>query len=144
MGSLPSLRRVVTGLDDSGRSTVWIDGPAPSVIWSSPDTPARNDGDADQGDPAFGFPEAGVNFVWVEIAPGEGTDMHATNTTDFLVVLAGKVTLVTETGETVLGPGDALVDRGVVHAWRNDGDETCRIAGALVAARALLANGRSG
>lgn len=137
MHSSPPLRRVVTGLDENGRSTICFDDAAPSVIWTSPDTPASNEGHADQGQPTFGFPETGVNFVWVEIAPGEGTDMHATNTTDFLVVLAGKVTLVTETGETVLGPGDALVDRGVVHAWRNDGTETCRIAGALVAARPL-------
>lgn len=140
MDNLPP-RRVVTGLSGDGRSTVLIDGAAPNVIWAAPDIPADNQGGEDRGHSQFGFPDAGTNFVWVEIPPGGGTEMHATNTLDHLIVILGEAVLVTETGETVLHAGDVLVDRGVVHAWRNDGDITCRIVGTLIAARPLGLNG---
>jgi mannose-6-phosphate isomerase-like protein (cupin superfamily) len=32
---------------------------------------------------------------------------------------------VLEEGEADLGPGDFVVDRGVVHGWRNPHDEPC-------------------
>ncbi|MCW1431236.1 cupin domain-containing protein [Novosphingobium sp. JCM 18896] len=131
-------RRVVTGLDADGRSTVIIDGPAPSVIWSAPDCPADNDGNADAGNDQFDFPETGTNCIWVDIPPGGGTEMHATATIDYLAVLSGEITLVTETGKTVLRPGDILVDRGVVHAWQNEGTVPCRILGTLVAAKPIV------
>nr|WP_246427034.1 cupin domain-containing protein [Sphingopyxis panaciterrulae] len=47
--------------------------------------------------------------------------MHATNTLDYGILLSGRITLVTETGETKLEPGDLIVDRGVLHGWRNPG-----------------------
>jgi mannose-6-phosphate isomerase-like protein (cupin superfamily) len=31
--------------------------------------------------------------------------------------------LVVETGEVTLRAGDLIVDRGVIHGWRNDGVE---------------------
>jgi mannose-6-phosphate isomerase-like protein (cupin superfamily) len=31
------------------------------------------------------------------------------------------VVLVLETGEVTLRAGDCIVDRGVIHGWRNDG-----------------------
>lgn len=57
--------------------------------------------------------------------------MHATDTLDYLVVVSGEVTLITETGEVLLKAGDVLVDRGVMHGWRNDTDRTCRIVNVL-------------
>src|SRR3546814_12708345 len=47
--------------------------------------------------------------------------MHATNTLDYGILLSGRITLVTETGETKLEPGDLIVDRGVLHGWPNPG-----------------------
>lgn len=135
MAQLPPPRRVVTGLAADGRSTIIIDGPAPSVVWSAPDCPANNDGNIDTGRAQFGFPETGTNCIWVDIPPGGGTEMHATDTIDYLIVVAGEITLMTEAGKTVLGPGDILIDRGVVHAWQNDGSVPCRILGTLAAAK---------
>jgi len=62
--------------------------------------------------------------VWRETSPTPEL-MHATDTIDYLIILSGKVTLVLEEGEADLGPGDFVVDRGVVHGWRNPHDEPC-------------------
>ena len=128
-------RRVVTGVDADGRSCILIDGPAGTVIWSSETSPADNSGGADAGGGRFRFPTSGTQFVFSDFPPGGGSIMHATDTLDYLVVLAGEVTLITETGETLLKAGDVLVDRGVLHGWRNDGDTPCRIVNVLCPAR---------
>ncbi|CAN7301703.1 cupin domain-containing protein [Phenylobacterium sp. LjRoot219] len=129
-------RRVVTGLDADGRSCVQIDGPAKTVIWSTKELPADNSGDADTGGGRFRFPTSGADFVFSDFPPrgGGGSFMHATDTLDFLVVVFGEVTLITETGETLLKAGDVLVDRGVMHGWRNDSDLPCRIVNVLLPA----------
>jgi mannose-6-phosphate isomerase-like protein (cupin superfamily) len=68
--------------------------------------------------------DGGTNFLLTELPPGAGGDafMHATDTIDYLVMLSGAVVLVLETGEVTLRAGDLIVDRGVIHGWRNDGD----------------------
>lgn len=125
-------RRVVTGIDAEGRSCIAIDDAARTVIWSTRELPADNGGAADTGGGRFRFPTSGAEFVFSDFPPGGGgSPMHATNTLDFLVVLSGEVTFITETGETLLRTGDVLVDRGVMHAWRNDGDQPCRIVNVL-------------
>jgi quercetin dioxygenase-like cupin family protein len=128
-------RRVVTGLDGEGRSCVAIDGPAATVIWRAGALPADNGGAADEGGGRFRFPTEGVEFVYSDFPPGGGSPMHATDTLDFLVVVSGQVTFITETGEVRLEAGDVLVDRGAYHGWRNDGDQTCRIVNLLCPAR---------
>ena len=124
-------RRVVAGLNADGRSCVLIDGPASRVIWSAQDSPADNSGTADAGGGRFRFPTRGTQFVFADFPPGGGSMMHATDTLDYLVVLSGEVTFVTQSGETLLRAGDVLVDRGILHAWRNDSDQTCRIVNVL-------------
>lgn len=124
-------RRVVAGLGADGRSCIQTDGPAHTVIWSEDELPADNSRGRDGGGGRFRFPTQGVEFVFSDFPPGGGSPMHATDTLDFLVVLSGQVTFVTETGETQLKSGDVLVDRGVMHAWRNDSSEVCRIVNVL-------------
>ncbi len=124
-------RRVITGLDSQQRSSVLFDEPASMVIWSTEQTPADNTSTADTGGGAFHFPTSGTLFVFSDFPPGQGSPMHATDTIDYLVVVAGEITFITETGETLLRAGDVLVDRGSMHAWRNDGDQTCRIINVL-------------
>ena len=133
----PPPRRVITGLDANGRSCVQIDGPARTVIWNVNELPADNSGAADQGGGRFRFPTSGAQFVFSDFPPGGGSPMHATDTVDFLVILFGSVTFITETGETLLRAGDVLIDRGAVHAWRNDGDETCRVVNVMCPAHPL-------
>jgi quercetin dioxygenase-like cupin family protein len=126
------LRRVVTGLDLNGRSTVIIDGPAAPVIWKTDCSPADNGGSVDAGGAQFSLaiPLGGTTFFYTDFAPaGEGASigMHASDTLDYAVVVSGELTLLTQTGETTLHAGDVVVDRGVMHAWRNDGPKSCRV-----------------
>jgi quercetin dioxygenase-like cupin family protein len=131
----PPPRRVITGHDADGRSCILIDGPAKTVIWNTDELPADNSDTADQGGGRFRFPTSGAQFVFSDFPPGSGTVMHATDTLDFLVVVSGSVTFITEAGETLLRAGDVLVDRGVLHRWRNDTDQNCRIVNVLCPAR---------
>ena len=129
-------RRVVTGLDEAGRSCIMIDGPIPqlnemsaALAWRCA-IPADNRGAEDAAAPySIAMLHSGeANFAICEFAPGSEAFMHATDTIDYLVVLAGRVTLVLESGEAALGPGDFVVDRGVLHGWRNEHTEPCRCA----------------
>ncbi len=58
--------------------------------------------------------------------------MHVTDTIDHDIILSGQLTLILDSGEYVLKPGDAVVMRGDRHAWRNDGDEPALMAAATV------------
>jgi len=134
MGDL-SNRRVVTGLDADGKSAVVIDGPIPrfdpgmsaALVWSTSTQPADNSGNADTVKPYTidMLHTPGSNFTICEFGANTPEVMHATDTIDYLVILSGRVTLVLEEGEADLGPGDFVVDRGVLHGWRNRHDERC-------------------
>jgi mannose-6-phosphate isomerase-like protein (cupin superfamily) len=59
---------------------------------------------------------------------GTNPGMHQTDTVDIVTVISGEIWAVVETGETLLKPGDTLVQRGTKHGWRNRGDAPCVIA----------------
>ena len=137
----PMPRRVVTGLDAEGRSGVIFDGAVPDpggsgvgLIWRTPAIPGDNAGTAEAADRPFDFEMmhcGGSDFLVLEYPPGmggEGPFWHATDTIDYIVVLSGEVVLIVEEGEVACGPGTFIVDRGVLHAWRNDGAVPARIA----------------
>ena len=114
-------RRVVTGLNDEGKSCVIIDGPVPrqsgasDLIWRSAAVPADNAGSQDMAQ-AFAMDmlhDGGSNFMLVTFPPGMGPFLHATDTLDYLVVLSGQIVLQLEAEEVVLNSGDVIVDRGV-------------------------------
>jgi mannose-6-phosphate isomerase-like protein (cupin superfamily) len=66
--------------------------------------------------------------------PARGPGMHATDSLDLVVVVAGRVRLVLESAEVDLGPGDAVVQQGTWHAWRNPWEEPCVLAGVVIGA----------
>lgn len=136
-------RRVVTGLDAAGRSTVLIDGPVPPEgTWAREDQQGaqpwlveRIPVDlGDSHDPIAGRalaelpPPGGAFFRIFTWQPGAGWPMHRTPTVDFLVVVSGRLELILETGSVRLGPGDCLVQRRTRHAWRVQGDQPCTFA----------------
>lgn len=51
--------------------------------------------------------------------------MHETKTLDYIVILSGEIYLILEEGETLLKPGDIVIQRGTNHAWSNRSDENC-------------------
>ena len=145
MGELGEVRRVVLGRGDDGRSAVSSDGPAPAVhsmgpgyavteIWATKATPPPIDGDDPTVDGPgldLALPAGHTRFWVVEFPPhnaGVAPVMHDTPTLDYLVVLSGSVTLELEDGSVELHAGDTAIQRANRHAWRNDGDEPCRLA----------------
>ena len=60
---------------------------------------------------------------------------HTTSTLDYVVVLSGQVTLTVGGAEVTLGPGDAVVQQGVAHDWRNRGTEPAVLAGVLISTK---------
>jgi mannose-6-phosphate isomerase-like protein (cupin superfamily) len=61
--------------------------------------------------------------------------MHRTETIDYGIVIEGELTLVLDTGETTVGPGDIVIQRGTSHAWANRSGANCRVAFVLIHGR---------
>jgi len=150
-----NIRRVVTGHDAQGRSTVLIDeqvknqhAPRPSaifsVIWSSEGFPVDNDSSDDRA--GVTVPTAldnGTVFRVVSFGPGVAPRNHRTSSLDYGVVMSGEIEMVLDTGSVHLKPGDVLVQRGTIHDWINNGSEPCVIAFTLVGAKPVSAGGKT-
>ncbi|MGP7795583.1 cupin domain-containing protein [Sphingomonas sp. CLY1604] len=57
---------------------------------------------------------------------------HRTRSVDYGIVLSGEITLLVDEGETTLGPGDIVVQRGTNHGWINRSSVPCRMAFVLI------------
>jgi quercetin dioxygenase-like cupin family protein len=123
-------RRIVSGLDTQGRSAIVIDEELHfdgwgALGWMTASAPADNTA-MPPPDVAIDFNlmhSAASTFVLVRMSPGGQSEMHATDTIDYITMISGRITFGVETGEITLSPGDVLVDRGIIHSWRNDGTE---------------------
>jgi mannose-6-phosphate isomerase-like protein (cupin superfamily) len=61
--------------------------------------------------------------------------MHTTDTTDFEVILRGRIVMELDNGLQVeLGPGDVVVQNGTRHKWINPGPESATMAVFMVGA----------
>ena len=58
--------------------------------------------------------------------------MHRTETIDYGIVIAGRLTLVLDDSEVELEPGSVVIQRGSNHAWANRSGEPCRMLFILV------------
>ena len=144
-----TVRRVVTGHNEGGKSVVLSDGPPPQhhamqgrgvgadfvEIWSTPDpvpqlssVPAAEPNER----PFTIMPPSGHLLRIIELYPprdgGKRTVMHRTRTLDYVVVIEGEAVLVLDDSEVVLKPGDVVVQRGTDHAWENRSDAVARMA----------------
>jgi mannose-6-phosphate isomerase-like protein (cupin superfamily) len=153
-----SVRRVVTGVDESGRSTVVSDGDAFGgdtwgEVWAV--DPAQGiDALADPHEgpmvldpPPGGLawrvfslpPDAVMREPLGEVAtviPGMESDgFHVTDTVDLVMVLDGEISLELDTGEVALRTGDCVVQRATHHAWRNRGDQPVRMMAVMLSTR---------
>lgn len=147
------VRRVVTGFDSLGRSVVIEDGVPPQsidmgslavseILWCE-QTSRVLDAPLDRSSPGFPLePPAGgmsvrvirmpgadptlpVEDTWLRIDGDEEAvpGMHATDTLDLMVVLAGSVILGLRDGEQMLSAGDHLVQSRTPHRWRAADDQ---------------------
>lgn len=61
--------------------------------------------------------------------------MHTSDTVDLEIVVSGEITLELDDGVTrTMGPGDAIIQNGTRHRWRNAGREPARVAVILLGA----------
>jgi hypothetical protein len=127
------------------------------MIWGGEDTPRFPDDGAAPG-PLSLFPEAGgYRFAIITIPAGydpanspppppspemaqlptndvahmdpDDPGQHWTETIDLEVVLKGELILELDDGvETVLRPGDTIIQNGTRHRWKNRGDEDAQFA----------------
>ncbi len=146
MSGVGEVRRVVLGARD-GRSCVSSDGLAPvahapgggfaiTELWATTAMPPPGDGDDPTGlGLEMSLPFGHTRF-WMAEFPARNAGVepfrHATPTLDYLSVVSGRITLELDDGEVLLEAGDTAVQRGNMHAWRNDDDEPCRIAVVMV------------
>lgn len=61
--------------------------------------------------------------------------MHQTPTLDYIIILSGELYLIVEDGETLLKPGDIVIQRGTNHAWSNRSTEPCIQLAVLIDAK---------
>jgi uncharacterized cupin superfamily protein len=61
--------------------------------------------------------------------------MHRTESIDYGIVISGEMTLVLDRAETLLRPGDVVIQRGTNHAWANRSGRVCRMLFVLVDGR---------
>jgi hypothetical protein len=155
-------RRLVAGTDAEGRSYALADGAPPCVL--SPGVGA-SDGDgavrlvelwqtggalgtSDQGgDPEGGWEleprGAGIAFRSVRLPAGHDPGQagwHTTATIDVDVVLSGQLELsLPDTPPVVVGPGEAVVQRGTNHSWKPVGDDAVQFVSLMLAVPASSA-----
>lgn len=152
------VRRVVTGIDDQGRSTFLSDGEAFggdrwAEVWVT--DPAK--GLAAVVDPQEGMmvlepPPGGTAWRVFEVPPDaqmreamknavgqidgmEADGFHTTETIDYVMVLEGEISLELDIGEITLHPGDCVVQRNTRHAWRNRNDHPVKMVAVMVSLR---------
>jgi mannose-6-phosphate isomerase-like protein (cupin superfamily) len=95
--------------------------------------------------PAPGVDTAGALAELERLMPGamarnepDAPGMHTTDSIDYVLVVSGEVTLELDDGEqTVLRAGDAVVQNGTRHAWRNHGTGPCTIVGVAIGAERI-------
>jgi len=154
-----TVRRVVTGHDSAGRSTILIDEevdptqtPSSTVaqLWVAEQAPVSNEGFEDLSHRPLSLqPPPGGSQIWIVTIPpkGEGEHLsnindlnrHTTATIDYMIVLQGELCLFLDDGRTVLKPQDVVVQRGTAHAWENSGTEPVVLAVILIDAVPLEA-----
>jgi quercetin dioxygenase-like cupin family protein len=162
VGSEP-IRRVVTGHSVTGHSVtgqskealahVIMDGPATNtrqprpgvastLIWSSDTTPADiavGESVEDLGARTLRTqpPANGSRFTVMEFQPGVRSEMHRTESLDYIAVLAGEIEMDMDDSTVKLKAGDVMVQRGTNHCWVNRGAEPARLAIVLLDAQPL-------
>ena len=156
------VRRLVTGVDADGRSTIVLEDEGrwakaghgvPTYVatdlWRTTTTPADNT--AELHDPmatdaqlSVGPTESGTVFRTLELPPdadwrldADGNEtkplaFHTTRSIDYAIVLSGEIYAVLDDTEVLMRTGDVLVQRGTAHAWSNRSTASCLMAFVLI------------
>lgn len=170
------VRRIVTGVNDAGRSCILSDTLLPTAevapgepvrvgLWTTEASPASNKGTHDPvpdgvimrtppahrggtvirltdipSEKARVFDPDDLRRRGCKTTPARSArhpGFHATDTVDYAICLEGEVWAVLDEDETLMRPGDVLIQRGTYHAWSNRSDSICRMAFILIDAEPL-------
>jgi hypothetical protein len=142
-------RRVIAGVDNNGKSTIVSDEntatrvalPSFTVndVWRVDNLPAGvGDQDTLSGEVQLHPPKNGLvvrlaTFLpdsWLN--PEEAMGMHFTDTVDVVTVVSGEIYAILETGETLLRPGDTIINRGNKHAWSNRSEAPATVVATML------------
>jgi quercetin dioxygenase-like cupin family protein len=155
-----TVRRIVTGHDETGRAVVASDDEIagqpgrPGVnryeIWSTDSMPvdlsdeaavAQRDGFVHH----YNYVDSGQGSVIrvLRLEPGAERFMHRTETLDYAILLSGTCTMELDDGQLVqVNAGDIVIQRGTMHAWLNTGTEPCVFAFVLLDASPAVVAGQ--
>ena len=147
------IRRVITGHDGKNVAKVIRERPAANtktpregvastLMWCTDAMPAdiaAGENAEDMGARILGTapPENGSRFIVMEFAPGIASEMHRTETIDYIVVLEGEIDMDMDDSTVKLRAGDVMVQRGTNHAWVNRSTAPARLAIVLLDAKPL-------
>jgi quercetin dioxygenase-like cupin family protein len=149
--SLPNgMRRIVTGHDAEGQSYVVSDervtggrtfpnyfkttGDDPFGPGPEPEPRTLYPTDSPRLEPEVGG--ASFQFVTLPPTPPEAPlGWHRTETVDINILLGGELILVLDKEKVTLHPGDAVIQRNTMHAWKNPTDAPVYWAAVLVPIR---------
>ncbi|KAJ7630903.1 hypothetical protein FB45DRAFT_916877 [Roridomyces roridus] len=162
MTSLGAVRRIVTGHDDKALGNIQSDshlrfedipgmpGAKAAAIWVTADGVPTNDNNRSE-DGAERIVQGGLvqhngtNVRCTDLAPGVATPMHRTVSLDYNILVHGELILSLDDGSEVhlKNPGDVVVIKGSMHAWRNpSATEWARWTCVLVAAEPASVGGK--
>ena len=146
------IRRVITGHGGNNVAKVILEGEATNtkrpregvtstLMWCSDRMPADISIGADVEDMGARIlgtapPENGSRFIVMEFAPGIASEMHRTETIDYIVMLSGEIEMDMDDSTVKLRAGDVMVQRGTNHAWVNRSGKPCLLAAVLIDAKA--------
>ena len=149
----PPIRRVVTGHDNNDVAKALTDGAATNakypgsglvstLIWSTDSAPAKvpvGEDIEDMGARKLGSapPPMGSRFAVIDFPPGVASDMHRTETIDYVIVIEGEIDMDMDDSTVKLKQGDLMVQRGTNHAWVNRSAARARVAFVLIDAEPL-------
>ncbi len=145
------VRRIVTGIDEQGKSTVKSDVRIDPVagragfqrfdLWCTDSLPPRRTEESpDLATLGTSVPNGSV-FRIAQYDPGVEGRWHTTETIDYGVVLSGELWMQLDDGEVHLQTGDVVVQRGTAHNWVNRGTERCVMVFVLIATEGARATG---
>ncbi|KAI0825067.1 hypothetical protein BC628DRAFT_1320931 [Trametes gibbosa] len=156
------VRRVITGHGSDGVAVVKHDdfmlskevrfrGASVGHLWATHSLPVDDNNDDTDGatrkpDGDLGLVmKSGVNLQYTDLAPGATAPMHRTPSLDHNILISGRLVLVMEdNSETIIDqPGDVVVQRGTIHAWRNPGPEWARWITVVIDAKPAVINGEA-
>ena len=119
------------GRKDAAGPKVLLEPPTTGTIFRivefPPDSAWRGQADAKEAFDSIGAGHA-------QDAQSDDPMRHKTATVDYLCVLKGEIWAILDDSETLLKPGDVMIQRGTMHSWSVRADEPCLLLAVLVGA----------